>query len=320
MVKVIKLFYEKGQNALTYARQVVKQENVEFKPLQEALTYFMGNWEDVLHPALVSLACEAVGGNKEQTTQLSAALVLLAGAADLHDDIIDRSETKGPKKTVYGKYGVDIAILAGDILLLKGTYILYDACRKLPENKMEEILKIVKQSFLEVSQAEAKETSLRGKLDISEQEYFEIIRHKVAAGEASTRIGAILGDGSEAEIEKLGQFGRTFSILMTIRDEFADMFEPDELKNRFERECLPFPILLTFQDQEKKKIILQMLKDKITDKSIESILDIVLVSPQVDNLREKVDQMIKQGTNNITEINQKEILIRLLTALTQGIK
>ncbi|MGD6810356.1 MAG: polyprenyl synthetase family protein [Candidatus Bathyarchaeia archaeon] len=320
MVKAIKLFYEKGQNALTYARQLVKQEKVEFEPLQNALNYFMDNWEDVLHPALVSLACEAVGGHSESTVQVSAALVLLAGAADVHDDIIDHSEMKGSKLTVYGKYGLDVAILAGDILLLKGTYVLYDACQKLPKNKMEDVLQIVRESFLEVSAAEAKETSFRGKLDVSEQEYFEIIRHKVAAGEASTRIGAIWGNGSEAEVEKMGQFGRTFSILMTLRDEFADMFEPDEMKNRFESECLPYPVLLTFQEEEKKKTILQLLNKELTEEVIENILDIVMVSPRVDALREKIDQMITQENRNIAEMRQKETLIQLLDAMTQGIK
>src|SRR3990170_8964373 len=63
-------------------------------------------------PALISLSCEAVGGKTEKTASIGAAMSLIAGAADIHDDIIDQSETKYSKKTVFGRFGRDIALLA----------------------------------------------------------------------------------------------------------------------------------------------------------------------------------------------------------------
>ncbi len=318
MKKVIEIFRERGQEALEFARKTIREEEVTFKPLREALDYFMINWQDVMHPTLVSLACEAVGGKPESTTHLSAAIVLLAGGADVHDDIIDQSKTKASKPTVFGKFGQDIAILAGDALLVKGTYVLHEACETLPKNKKQEILKIIKHAFFEVSDAEAKEASFRGRLDLSGQEYLEIIRHKVAAGEASTRIGVIIGGGSEEESEALGHFGRTFGVLMTVRDEFVDMFEPDELKNRMERECLPLPILLSFRDKEKTDTILKLLKEKLTDDNIDKILDIVLNSDGISELKENMKSWIKQENIDIIK-NHGEIFELLLQSTMQGI-
>ena len=62
--------------------------------LGEALHYFFESWFDVLHPTLIALSCEAVGGKKELTVKMGAAVVLLAGAADIHDDIMDKSLRK----------------------------------------------------------------------------------------------------------------------------------------------------------------------------------------------------------------------------------
>ena len=137
LVKQVKaLLWGRGQEALEIAKQALLQEKVEFVPLQVALRYFMEEfWVDVLHPALISLACEAVGGSTDATTQIGAAVVLLAGGADVHDDIIDQSTIKDTKPTVFGKFGKDIAILVGDALLFKGLYMLHEACEQLPENQ-----------------------------------------------------------------------------------------------------------------------------------------------------------------------------------------
>jgi hypothetical protein len=67
MEQGIAILRERGQEALEVAKKAILQEEIEFKPLREALRYFMKDWKDVLHPALLSLACEAVGGNPDLT-------------------------------------------------------------------------------------------------------------------------------------------------------------------------------------------------------------------------------------------------------------
>src|SRR5512143_2293878 len=91
MEKAGVILQEKGRIAVELARQSVLREQIDYAPLQDALHYFIEGWNDVLHPALVWLACEAVGGKPETTDKVGAALVLLAGGADIHDDVIDGS-------------------------------------------------------------------------------------------------------------------------------------------------------------------------------------------------------------------------------------
>jgi geranylgeranyl pyrophosphate synthase len=312
MGRVIAILQERGQKALELAKQSVLQEKIEFRPLREALRYFMKDWKDVLHPALLSLACEAVGGNPDLTTRLGAAIVLLAGGADVHDDVIDKSVTKGSKQTVFGKFGKDIAILVGDALLLKGTYLLHEACEPLPRSKKKAILDIIRQAFSEISSAEAKEASLRGRFDIPKQEYLNIIKHKVAASEAATEIGAMLGNGTSNEIGVLRHYGRTYGVLLAIRDEFVDTFEPDELTNRAERECLPLPILLAFHDDSKKTLILRLLKDRITEEEIEKILDLSIDFVETRELVREMKRLVKQEGFKLSSIQYCKDALELL--------
>ena len=100
----------------------------------------------------------------------------MAGAADIHDDIIDESKIKEPYLTVFGKFGRDIAVLTGDTLLLKGIYALHESTMLLSKSKSRLILESVKESFLELCGGELRETELRGKPEISKSEYLEIIQ------------------------------------------------------------------------------------------------------------------------------------------------
>lgn len=321
MERVEALLMERGQKSLEVARKSVLEEKIEYEPLREALGYFMEVWCHVSHPTLLSLACEAVGGDPNVTTHVGAALVLLAGAADVHDDIIDQSITKDSKLTVFGKFGRDIAILLGDALLFKGLFMLHEACEPLLEDQKQAILRIAKQAFFEIGNAEALEASLRGKLDLCPDEYLNIIKKKVAVAEAAAKMGAILGNGTPEEVEDLGYYGKTLGLLMTIRDEFIDVFELEELRNRFKNECLPLPILYAFQNPDRKEKIIQLLKQKtITENEMDRILDLVINAEANRKLGQEMHLLINEETQRLHFVrSNSDTFILLLRAALQDL-
>jgi geranylgeranyl pyrophosphate synthase len=298
MKKAVAILYKKGRIAVELAKKSVLREPIDHAPLREALRLFIENWNDVLHPALASLACEAVGSKPLATAEVGAALVLLAGGADIHDDVIDESMTKGSEQTIFGKFGKDVAILAGDTLLLEGVYALHEACEKLEVARKKTILELVKQTVFEISSAEAAEADLRGRIDIPKQMYLEIIRHKVAAAEAAMRIGAIIGNGTPTEVKTLAEYGRIYGFLMTMRDEFIDVFEEDELLNRANKEVLPLPIIVTLADESKKPALLDLIGGKINEENIEEIVDLATNSAEsvllVSEMKRTVKQLIRK--------------------------
>ena len=318
MEQVQILLKKRGQRAFEIAKNAILQEKIIREPVYEALRYFMEeSWYDVQHPALLSLACEAVGGNPDATIHIGAAMVLLTGAADIHDDIIDKSKTKGSKPTVFGKFGRDIALLAGDALLFKGLILLHEVCDKLPKKQGRAILDLTKQAFFEIGNAEAKEIGFKGKFDLDPREYRNIIEIKAAVAEASARIGAILGGGNPKEIDTLGHYGRTLGILMTIRDDFIDLFEPDELRNRVKNECLPLPILYAFQNTRKKSEIVRLLrKDKITEQETQEIIDLIIDVKEVQELKKEMQLLVKKEENLLSCIKGTKATFKLLLRST----
>jgi geranylgeranyl pyrophosphate synthase len=98
--QTVALLRRRGQKSLKIARQSIQQEQIRHKPLADALRYFAeSSFPDVMHPGLLSVYCEAVGGNPDETIQVGAAMTLLVAAADIHDDLVDESTVKNGKPT-----------------------------------------------------------------------------------------------------------------------------------------------------------------------------------------------------------------------------
>ena len=308
MEKVKKLLEKRGRNAYDAAKEEILNEKIDYNPIHEALQYFIQLWHNFQHPALLSLTCESVGGNPENTTSIGVALILLTGAADIHDDIIDQSEIKGSKPTVFGKFGRDIALLVGDALLLKGFTLLTKACEGLPKKQGETIINLVREAFFEIGIAEAKETSFRGNWDLAPEEYLDIIRMKAAIADVTARIGAIIGGGSPDEIKALGKYGRTLGILAAIRDDFIDVFEPDEIKNRAENECLPLPIFYAFRDKKVKNKIIDILKKiELREDDAYKIVETIMETKDMQALKKEIRVLLEGGIGSLKVIENQKV-------------
>jgi geranylgeranyl pyrophosphate synthase len=317
ILKTRQILRKQGKEAYEIAKETILKEKLEYAPIREALDYFMKNvWRNYQHPALLSLICESVGGNPEAARSVGASLVLMTGAADIHDDIIDKSLVKASKKTVLGKFGLDIAILVGDALLFEGCALLNEACQNLPEEERKAVLDLVKEGFFELGAAEAKEASYRGNWQLTPEEYFEIIRVKAAIAGMTARVGAVLGHGSPRQVEALGEYGRIMGMLMNVRDEFVDVYESRELKNRIDNECLPLPVLYVFRNATlRKKIICVFEKGKLTDKDALALAKMMMETKEAKNLKNEMKSLLKKGLvylRVVKEAKQREALRTLL--------
>jgi geranylgeranyl diphosphate synthase type I len=317
--RVIKELQKRSAKSLRMAKDTVLRMKVESREINEALKHYARNWNDYVHPGLMSIACEAVGGNPDETVPMQAVMLMLTAAADIHDDIIDESKTKYRKPTVFGKFSKDIALLVGDAFLLRGMTFLNEIKNQIPEAKANAVWNIIFSRFFELGDAEAIEVSVRGDIDVSPEEYLRILERKASIFEAYMRIGALIGGGDQIAVDLLGNYGKTLGILLSIREDVIDTFEPDELQNRMKNECLPLPILYAFKNPLVKKTILNYLsKPKISNKDAERIVDIVFDEKNVGMLKNKIEDIVEKASENIAVLENEKLKSQLDT-LTRGI-
>ncbi|MCW4005956.1 MAG: polyprenyl synthetase family protein [Candidatus Bathyarchaeota archaeon] len=274
-------------------------------------------------PALISLSCEAVGGEPEKTVGVGTAMMLIAGSADVHDDIIDKSVLKYSKKTVYGKYGGDAALLAGDALLFHGAKLLHEKCSELPKEKSKKIFDTVLGALFEISNAEITELELRQSKDLTPKKHLDIIKSKAVVPKVYCEVGAILGDADNKTVEHLGEYGKAFGITSALRDEFIDTFEAAELENKIRNELPPLPVLYTMQDAKKKTQLQKKIgKKEFTEEDTEQIAELILDTKEAQNLIKYMKKQTEKGTENLKELpdsKSKEGLRMLLISSIQGL-
>jgi geranylgeranyl pyrophosphate synthase len=319
-LKAVKeLIVAKGGPSQEKAKTIILNSDYNGGLINSALHYFVkvSTKKNLpVFPALLALSSEAVGKSFENSVDVGASLVLIAWAADIHDDIIDRSEVKYGKKTVYGKYGSEVALLAGDALLAQGYNVLYNACIHLSEQQRSSILGMVTSALFEISQGEAKEVALRKKEKLSPQEILGLLRLKAVVPALNCKIGSTLADADEKIVKILGNYGEAFGIVSLMIEEYIDLLDYDELRSRVKNEYLPLPIIYSFQDSAIKNEIDGVLyKNQFNEKDHETLVKTVIGSHGFSCFKKKLSDLSRINLEEIKKVPNKETVQELTLLL-----
>jgi geranylgeranyl pyrophosphate synthase len=320
---LLEILKKRSKKCLELARRLILIEKTGSEKTRKALEYYTSNWEIFIHPSLFSISYETLGGNPDDVLQFQAALSMLAAAFDIHDDVIDNSKIKRGKQTVLGKFGKDMAILLGDAFLVRGFTLLFESMTGVYQEKAKNILETLQKSLFELGNAHVRDLDLKGRMDIGSEEYMEVMRMKAASIEADMKIGAILGGGSGNEVQALERFGKNFGILATLREEFIDMYEPEELGQRLENEYLPIPMLCALQNAKMRKTIQSKFSQgDITLGNLEHVAHLTLGTIEVKKLKIYMQRLINDAVSSVSifkDSNAKVSLEKLANSMLEDI-
>jgi len=172
-----------------------------------------------------------VGALPEGVEELGAALEMLHTYSLIHDDLpaLDNDDLRRGQPTCHKAFGEAMAILAGDALQTRA-YEVLARLRSPTERRVRIIEEIARAAGTiegmiggQVMDLEAEHT----RADAATLEY--IHRSKTAALiTASVVSGGIYAGGSDADIEKLRQFGRAVGVAFQIADDVLDVTQSSE--------------------------------------------------------------------------------------------
>jgi len=203
---------------------------IDPKMLCEASDHLIKAGGKKIRPSLVVLSCEAVGGKSEQALKTAASMELIHTFSLIHDDIMDEDEMRRGKPSVHMIWGEPMAILAGDTLFSKAfETVLETDTENIPPKRVVDALKTVVDSCIKICEGQALDISFEGNLDVKEDEYLTMIYKKTAALiAAATKAGAILGGGTEEQIDALAEYGRLVGLAFQIQDDYLDVISDEE--------------------------------------------------------------------------------------------
>jgi octaprenyl-diphosphate synthase len=178
-----------------------------------------------IRPIILSLAAESVGKIDDNTLAAACAVEFLHMESIIHDDIIDNETMRRLKEPFHIKYGYNTSVLTGDFVL---GLILAISSRL----NNARITKDLATTAMLMSEGEMIESRLETSEDVTFDDYLRVIEYKTAtAFEVAARIGAIIANGSEEEIEALTEYGKNIGIAYQIRDDLLDWKNEDKLFN-----------------------------------------------------------------------------------------
>jgi octaprenyl-diphosphate synthase len=185
-----------------------------------------------IRPLLLVLSVEAIQTTNRDSCHVTddafmagSAIELLHTESVIHDDIIDEERLRRGKPSFHIKYGYNSSILTADFVL----GIILNIGSKMSNRR---VINELSSAATKMSEGEMMEIRLAKHNDVTEDEYIKVIEHKTASlFEASTKLGAILGDGNEDQIHALGTFGNLLGIAYQIHDDLLDWNNEDRLFN-----------------------------------------------------------------------------------------
>lgn len=297
---VRKIVEKDGAKGWNMAKEVLLKQETDNPQLKQALTY-LTLIPDYYRPAVVSYCCEAVGGKPEITVPTAASLILLSKAIGIHDDIIDNVKRRKRHITAFGKFGKEIALILSDILLFKGFTLMRKNLEiGVSPETVNKILETIDQVWFEQSESEILEHQFRAKIDILPEDCLTKIRKRAAEFETITRIGAILGEAAERDVESLATYGRCIGMASILRDELIDMLELEVLKHRIKRESLPLPLIYVLNKADAKSNLIPLISQKRIRKSdLIRVAKIVDAFDGIEYVAEIIDKMVDVANSSI---------------------
>lgn len=169
-----------------------------------------------LRPLLMVLSARLCGYTGDYEKTFSTSLEYLHTATLLHDDLVDDATLRRGKEVAHANWGNSITVLVGDYLLARALSIAAGTGRL-------RVIEILAQLTESMSQGEVHQLMRKGDVNLTEEEYLEVIRRKTAMlFEAACRVSAIIADAPPETEKALADYGYNLGIAFQMADDLFD--------------------------------------------------------------------------------------------------
>jgi geranylgeranyl diphosphate synthase type II len=200
-------------NALPYDRQPAS--------LYEPIRYVLALGGKRLRPVLMLLSHNLFKEHPEAIMTQAVALETYHNFTLLHDDLMDNADVRRGQPTVHRKWDANTAILSGDTMLL----LAFQRMQQCDAKHLPLVMSLFTETTLEIDEGQQMDIDFETRNDVTEVEYIEMIRLKTSVLLAcAMKIGAIMGDASDADADLLYRFGERMGLAFQLQDDLLDVY------------------------------------------------------------------------------------------------
>ncbi|MDH5463000.1 MAG: polyprenyl synthetase family protein [Nitrosopumilus sp.] len=263
--------------------------------LYDAAGHLIVNGGKRLRPYMAIKSCQILKGRASNAIPAASAVEMVHNFTLVHDDIMDNDEMRHGVPTVHKKFGLPIAILAGDVLFSKAFQVVTDT--KLSTGSITQLVSRLAKACVDVCEGQLLDIKMAEEKKIpSQEEYITMIEKKTAAlFDVSCAMGAICATTRIKDISNLSSFGRNLGIAFQITDDLIGvMGDPKITKKpvgndlREGKKSLPILMAIKLAKGNDKKIILKAFgNSKVSKKDLSNAVDVIRSLGIEENVRKQ---------------------------------
>ena len=257
-----------------------------------------------VRPALLLLSAQTLGHDSDEEVTYGAVVELIHTATLIHDDIIDHSSLRRGQTTPNKLWGNSRTVLLGDWL--------YTTAMKLAlaHDNLEVIRNLVA-ATLRMTEGELLTLERLGSLDLTQDEYFEIIDRKTAElFGAACFVPSLIEPALPGAGEALRRYGKSLGLCYQLTDDLldftaaeSDLGKPVLSDLKEGKLTLPLILLLPRIDERQKSLIGAVLEDRaFTRVEPEQILELVESAGTVEEVEELARHHASEARRHLSEL------------------
>lgn len=194
-------------------------------PARPAAEHVMQGGGKRLRPLLTLLCGRAFGADGPDLYTLGAAVEMLHSATLLHDDILDRAETRRGRPAAHVLFGEGTVILAGDALLAKAMRLVSG----LGDTRLTDC---ISEAVMRTAEGEIAEFALLRNRRATHSDYLAVVTGKTAwMLRAACELGALFAGADAPLAAAAAAFGLELGIAFQMVDDALD-FSPEEITGK----------------------------------------------------------------------------------------
>ncbi len=306
-------------DVLTQIRKPIEREMADFESLfgitlqhqnallTMALQHVLSRKGKLMRPILVLLAAKRYGKVNDAVLHAAVSLEMLHTASLVHDDVVDESSERRGQLSVNALMDNKAAVLVGD-------YLLSTSLKHAAIAGSLEVVDIVARLGQTLSDGELQQLSNVKSDEISEEQYFDVIRSKTASLFAScAEVGALLSGATKAQIVRLRDFGTYVGLCFQIRDDVFDYYDVEVGKptgNDMKEGKLTLPVIYAVLQPGAEKwheIALKVRAGKATEDEIKNLVEFTKQSGGIDYARHKMDEIRNSALELLSDEGNDEV-------------
>ena len=189
--------------------------------LYDPIRYIMGLGGKRLRPLLTLLAAHAFSDDVAAVVRPALATEVFHNFTLLHDDLMDQAPLRRGQPTVHEKWNPNVAILSGDVMLVRAYELLLD----IEPSKLPDLLRRFSQTAAEVCEGQQWDMNFETEAEVSIPQYLAMIELKTAVLLGfCLELGATLAGAPPADVAHLRAFGTAIGLAFQLRDDLLDVY------------------------------------------------------------------------------------------------